>query len=108
MEVLDNLAALNIIVGFVSPTVISVINRPTMSAQNKAFITFGFCVVVGFLTALFMGQLTVEDITSSILLTFVAAITAYNGLFKPTGIAAKIEEKTTPGPVEIDRGETKG
>lgn len=87
---------LNFIIGFLSPLVIAVINRPFWSNGVKVAITVGFSVIVGFLTVYLSGELSAADVTQSILVTLVASITAYNGIFKPTGIAAKITLATSP------------
>jgi hypothetical protein len=91
----DNLTSLNLIVGFLSPLLISYINRPYWDARLKVFVMVMVSVVVGFLSALFSDQLNTADVTSSILITMTSAIVAYHGIFKPSGIS-KFEAKTSP------------
>jgi hypothetical protein len=93
---MDNLSALNLIIGFFSPILISVITRPGWDPRLKTLVMVGVSVVVGFLTALFSDQLNLEDVTSAILTTMVASITAYYGVFKPSGVSPKIELATSP------------
>lgn len=93
---MDNLTALNLIVGFVAPIIISVINRPTFDSRLKVLVMVLVSVVAGFGTAYFSDQFNAEDVTSSVMTVMVAAITAYTGIFKPSGVAPKIELATSP------------
>lgn len=93
---MDNLQALNLIVGFLAPTLISVINRPTWDSRLKVAVSVAFCVAVGFGTSYFSDQLNPEDVTTSVLTILVASITSYHGIFKPSGVSPAIEMKTSP------------
>jgi hypothetical protein len=93
---MDNLSALNLIIGFLSPLVISVINRPTWDSKVKVLVMVLFSVASGFLTALFSDELNPEDLTSTILTIMVASIVSYHGIFKPSEVAPKIERVTSP------------
>lgn len=91
----QNLLMWNLIVGFAAPLVISVINQPQWSKKLKVLVMVVVSVVAGFVTSYFTGDFVSKDIVSSILITSVAAITAYQGIFKPSGVSAKIEEGTS-------------
>lgn len=91
---MDNLESLNLIIGTLSPVLISYINRPWWDARVKVFVMVLVSVFAGFLTAYFKGELNPDDITSSIMITMVSAITAYYGIWKPAGIQ-KFEAKTS-------------
>jgi hypothetical protein len=93
---MDNLSALNLIIGFLSPIIIATINRPGWDSKVKVLVMVGFSVVTGFLTSLFSEQLNTEDVVNAVLTIMVSSIVSYQGIFKPTNVAAKIELKTSP------------
>lgn len=93
---MDNLTALNLVVGFLSPIIIATINRPTFDARLKIAVMVAVSVVAGFGTAYFSNSFNAEDIVSSIMVVMVSSITAYTGIFKPSGVAPKLELATSP------------
>lgn len=94
---LGNLAMWSLIVGFLSPIVISLIQQPRWSDGVRAFVAFIFCAVAGIPTAYFAGDLEGKDYVTSGLLILVTAITSYRNFWKPTAIAPSIEASTSPG-----------
>ena len=93
-----NLAMWGLVVGFLSPLVISVIQQPSWSQQVRSLVMFAFALVAGFGTAWLGGQLNGTDITTSVLIVMVTAISTYEGLWKKTGLASVIELATSPKP----------
>ncbi|CAM5388854.1 MULTISPECIES: hypothetical protein [Streptomyces] len=85
-----------LIVGFASPMLISVINRPEWSQAARTLVQVVVSVLVGLGSALFAGDFAGKDVVTSILVAAVAAISAYKGVFKPAGIAPKVEKATSP------------
>jgi NO-binding membrane sensor protein with MHYT domain len=59
-------------------------------------VAFAVCVVAGFGTVWLAGKFNTADIVSSILIVLVTALSTYKGLWKPTGIAGKVETATSP------------
>ena len=94
---MSNLVMWNLIVGFLVPNLIAIVQQPKWSARARAIFTSVACIIFGGLTAYFNGQFNLGDIVGSILTMGVAAITFYKGLWQPTGVAPKIEQATSPG-----------
>lgn len=95
---MSNLVMWSLIVGFLAPPVISVIQQPKWSDTARAVFTSIFAVVAGGATAYFNGEFRAGDIVGTILVIGVAAITFYRGFFKPTGISPAIENATSKTP----------
>lgn len=71
-----------VIVGFVSPLALNLIVSATWPAWVKALIAFLFSAIVGTVTAVIAGAYQGLGIPSTILLTTVVAITAYQNFWK--------------------------
>ncbi|MEF3117163.1 hypothetical protein [Streptomyces chrestomyceticus] len=84
-----------LIVGFASPVLISVVNQPQWSPAARTLVQVVVSVLVGLGSALFAGDFAGKDVVTSILVAAVAAISAYKGVFKPSGIAPKVEKATS-------------
>lgn len=87
-----------LILGVLTPLVVSVVQQPKWPSQLRAVVALVAAVVVGTVTVLANGGF---DDTSGVLgiiaLVLVASNTAYATLWKPTGIAPLIEAKTSRG-----------
>lgn len=95
---LGNLAMWSLIVGFLSPIAISLIQQPTWSDAVRAVVAFLFSAVVAVPTAYFAGDLEGRDYVSSGLLILVTTVATYKNFWKPTAIAPKVEAATSPSP----------
>lgn len=84
-----------LIVGFLSPLVIAVVQRPEWKDWARALVTFVYCLIAGAVTAYLNGAMEGRSLVSTILLVFVVAIAAYRGLWKDVG-APQIEAATSP------------
>lgn len=86
-----------LILGFLAtPQAVAVINQPTWSRPARAAVMTAVSLLVGFGTAYFTGQFTGRSVLSCVLITAVAAVAAYKGLFKPIGLAPALERATSP------------
>lgn len=90
-----------LVVGFLSATfVLPAVQQPRWSAKVRAAVTFGYCVVVGLVTAYLTGAFAgVHDLragVSAVLFMLVTAVASYHGFAKPTGVAPAIERATSP------------
>ena len=93
---MSQLVMWNLIVGFLLPHLIAVIQQPTWSQRARVIVTSVVCVLFGGGTAYFNGVLdNWHDVVGSILIVGVAAITFYNNLWKQTGIPQSIERATS-------------
>lgn len=85
------------IVGFVSPLVLNFIISATWHRNVKALVALGFSAVVGTITALIAGAYEGLSIPSTILLTFVVAITSYQNFWKQVAPSMQRDsEKVVP------------
>lgn len=100
MEVLPDLSndmlMWNLVVGFLLPNGVAVVNQPRWSPIAKGIVTLIIVTLVGAGTAYFHGELTGRGIVSSILVVAVLTIVTYQTLWKPSGIAPAIERGTSP------------
>jgi hypothetical protein len=86
----------SLIVAFITPPVLAIIQQPTWTQPVRAGVMFVFAIILGLGTAYFTDSFNGEDIVTSVLIVLVAAISAYKGFWQPTGIAPKIETATSP------------
>lgn len=92
---MSNLVMWNLVVGFLVPNLIAVIQQPRFTDNTRAVITFVVSILGGLGTAYFTGQWNTQDIVGSCLIVAVAAITFYKGFWKKTGVAPAIERATS-------------
>ena len=93
---MNDLEMWSLIVGFVLPNLIAILQRPGFPKRIRAVVTALASVVGGGLTAYFNDQFHSQGIVSSILVVGVATITFYHGFWKRTGVAPAIEQATSP------------
>jgi uncharacterized membrane protein YgdD (TMEM256/DUF423 family) len=85
------------VIAFFLPLLMSVIIQTGWDKRIQAILLFVAVLIVSVGTLFFTGQLEGRSLISSILLTFVTAIAAYHGLWKPTQVAPAIESATNFG-----------
>lgn len=93
---MDNLTMLNLVIGFLSPILVSIIVRPGFDARLKIAIMALTSTAFGFATAYLAGQFNGVDIVTAILVTAVASISSYEGIYKPSGAANALTVATSP------------
>lgn len=93
---MSDLERWSLLVGILSPLLISVIQQPGWRRPLRAIVGLIMCVLIALGTAYFNGDFHERGIVSSLLLIFLAAMTAYRNLWRPTGIAPAIETATSP------------
>lgn len=86
------------IAGILSPLIISVVQQPKWSGQTRVLVHLAASVAIGLLTCLANGTLdsNVQTVLSVIAVVLVSSSAAYGSIFKPSGIAAAIENGTSP------------
>jgi peptidoglycan/LPS O-acetylase OafA/YrhL len=95
---MTSLQVWSLIIGTLAPIVIAWVQQPKWPGWLRAVVTVVFCLVVGFVNVWQNGDLSkASDWVAAVGLIFMAAITAYKGFWKPTGIAPKMELLTSPG-----------
>ena len=92
---MDNLTMWTLIVGFLLPNVVALVEQPSWSKPARTAVSAVVSVLGGAGTAYFAGDFVAKDVITSILIVGVASITFYKGFWKPAGIAPVIEQKTS-------------
>ena len=107
----ENPAAVAVVVGFVTPLLISVLQQPNLAKWQRTALSFGASIVLGGLTAYATGMFDdAKSLVTVIVVLYTASETFYQKLWKQVGLTQQIEDKTTlPGAVVkgevIDQGE---
>jgi hypothetical protein len=82
------------VVSFVLPPAISVIQQSRWSPRVQSIVAFGVYLVVAAVWALLNGIFTATTFVAAVLVVFVIAGNSYKLLWKPTGVAPAIEAAT--------------
>lgn len=83
-----------VIVGFVSPIALKFIVSAAWPSWAKTLTAFLFAAVVGTITAVIAGAYAGLGIPSTILMTLVVSITAYQNFWRPIGTTNRGTEKS--------------
>lgn len=92
---MSNLQLWALVVGFLTPPVLAIIEQSGWSKTIRSLVAFGAALLAGAGTAYFQGDLTSRRFIEASLVVLVAAISTYQGFWKPTGIAPAIEKATS-------------
>lgn len=99
MEPVSDLAMWSLIVGFLLPPALAVVQQGKWDAKIKAALAFLVSAAAAVGVAYFSDDLTGRTWVSSALVVFVGAISTYQMFWKQTTIAPKIESAT-----DLNRG----
>lgn len=94
MEELSDLAMWSLIVGFLLPPALAVVQQSSWHSAVKAVVAFGASLAAGVGIAYFTDTLTGRDWVSASLVVLVTTIATYQSFWKQTKIAPKIEAAT--------------
>lgn len=93
---MSNTQAWSVILGVITPLLIAVVNRKTWSDQMRRIAAIVVSVVVAVGNLVFNGDITDwKNWVVNIALVAGAAQVLYATVFKPTGIADKVDQKTS-------------
>lgn len=89
----------SLLVGSLLPMLVAVIQQPTWPRWFKAVVGIASSIVAGFVTTWLTadGLLFEQGMIHAMLLTGVASWASYVSFWKPTEVAPKIEDVTSPG-----------
>lgn len=94
-----------VLLGLATPLIVSAVSNPRLSSQARRFLAIGIAVVVGVVNLAVQGAfetlaggLTWETALSTLVLVVGASQAAYALLWKPTGVADRVEG-ATPSPI---------
>lgn len=85
---------LSLVVGFILPPFIALIQQPKWPDWFRALVTIAVCIAVGSLEAYLQGHLSAGSILRRIMFVAVSANTTYQGFWKHAGARA-IENATS-------------
>jgi hypothetical protein len=93
----SNLVMWGLIVGFFMPPLLAIVQQPGWSQPVRSIVMFAASLLAGAGTVYFTeGGFDTSNLTTTILVVMVTAISTYKGLWVPTGIAPKVEVNTSP------------
>jgi len=84
------------VVGFLLPPVIAVLQKSSASEYLKTTLAFAVCMLAAMGNIYVTGEYEGKKMVTVALITLVSAISTYKGFWKPTGIAPYIEKKILP------------
>lgn len=87
----------SLVVGFLMPLLIAVIQQPAWKKDVKATVAFFACLCAAVVQLSIEGKLDFKHFMPTVVLTLVTAISTFQHFWKPTGIADAIEKGTSPG-----------
>lgn len=91
---MTNLAMWSLIVGALTPPLVAIIQQPRWAGWVRSTVMIAAAAVDGVGVAYFQGDFTGKRLLDAALVAGVAIIAAYHGIWKPSGIAPKIENAT--------------
>lgn len=100
VEVISDAQMWSLIVGFLSPLVIAVIQQPKWSGPIRVLVAVLWSALAGGMTSWLAGDFGGRSALSCALIVCVTAIATYQQIWRPTRIAPTIEAKTSP-PSEV-------
>lgn len=90
-----------ILAGAVMPLLIAVIVQPSWKSEAKALLTIALTAACALAAVWLDGDLTKAAFMQAFVLLYGAQQAAYHVTWKPTGVASKVEQTTTPS---LDKG----
>lgn len=90
-----SIVLISALVGSLLPNLIAVLNQVHWPSWLKAIVAFAACCIAAVAVTAAKGTLTAQDWVGSAIVVFTVARASYAGLWKPTGVADKIETATS-------------
>jgi hypothetical protein len=88
-------ATWSLFVGSFLPPAVAVILQPRWPRWARTVVSAALCLLIGFCTAWFAGDLRGVDIGRAAILTLLASRATYAAFWKPIGAADAIEQATS-------------
>lgn len=86
-----------ILVGFLMPILVALVNQTHWSKPLRAVVSFAICIVVAIADVLIQGSWNGHDLTRTLVLIAFVAYTSYQLFWRPSNIAPAIEAATSSG-----------
>lgn len=97
MTLTGSLVQIAILVGFLLPHLISLVNQQRWSPGLKAVVAFLVCLVAAIVTCWAKGSLDLHHFAATASVVYLLARSSYAGLWKPLGVSDSIEASTSFG-----------
>lgn len=95
----DDTDLLSLVVGFILPPFIALIQQPKWPNWFRSLVTLFVCILVGGLESYLQGELAAGSILRRVLVVAISANATYQGFWKHAG-ARGIENATSPKKAE--------
>jgi hypothetical protein len=86
-----------ILVAFLLPNAIALINQTHWAPALKAVVSFACCIVTAIVDVIVQGNFNGKDMAGTLILVAFVAYTSYRLFWKPSTIAPQIEAATSTG-----------
>lgn len=93
---MSNLDMWSLILGTITPPLISILQQPPWSKPLRALVTLLVCCAIGFGNVWFHGDLSGTPLVTSILVVLVATLATFRNFWRPLGVTGAIESATSP------------
>jgi hypothetical protein len=91
----SQLVQISAFIGFFFPLVAALVKQQGFSERVNAFVAGAAAIVTALVVTLQQGDVTAENWATSAITLFTAAVAAYAGFYKPTGIDTAIKDATS-------------
>ena len=95
---MSDLEMLGVVIGFLSPPVLALIQQTPWKPALKAVVTFLWAVIVGAITTYVADEWTGRNVISVMLVILVSAVATYQGFWKNFTWLHAVERKTSYWP----------
>lgn len=92
---MENLVQLSLVIGVFFPIVAALVKQQGWTQRANAIVATVLALVTGVVAVLVEGNFTWERWGEATIAIFVAAVAAYSGFYKPTGIDEAIKNATS-------------
>jgi hypothetical protein len=94
-DVLTTADRWSILVAFLLPNAIALVNQTHWSKPLRAVVSFAICVVTAVIDVIIQGNLNGKDVAGTLVLIAFVAYTSYQLFWRPSNIAPAIEAATS-------------
>lgn len=99
---MNQVTAWALILGAITPLLVSVVNQPRWTGLTRQLVMLGIALAVGLVNVIVQGLVIDWSLSFGNVLVILASVVgatqaAYTVLWKPTGIAGKVEAATSKG-----------
>jgi hypothetical protein len=91
----EQLVQISAFIGFFFPLLAALVKQQGFSERVNAVVAGVAAVVTALVVTLQQGDVTAENWATSAIVLFTAAVAAYSGFYKPTGIDTALKDATS-------------